>query len=253
MAEFNFFNPPIMVQEMTNDPKHPTTFVDSGYRSDITNLEAFKKLGLRHTSYSGVDIRAVVHVAGGKLKEIATLQSLSVSSFRDKRQVRALGTVYDKGVTRGPRTIAGTMIFTIFEESALAEILRVHKGDMDRAAPHTGSNLRYAMMDQLPPFDVTINFMNEYGFGSRMAILGCELHSEGQVMSIEDILTEQTVQYTARSMVFMHSTDDESLRRDGGLAKDAPNQITFDSILRSNQDHLGDTLKTLRRVRNSFR
>jgi len=96
--------------------------------------------------------------------ELGTLQTISFSVFRDKQPVRNLGTVYESGRSRGPRTIGGTLIFTVFDEAVLARIMRVRKGDFDRASPTSDGSLRYAVMDQLPPFDVTISFMNCHAF-----------------------------------------------------------------------------------------
>ena len=55
---------------------------------------------------------------------LGTLQTVSLQSFREKNAVRALGHSYAKGYTRGARTIGGSMIFTIFNEHALAQLIR---------------------------------------------------------------------------------------------------------------------------------
>ena len=62
------------------------------------------RLSLRDTSYSGADIKIVVHVEpflgeNGDIqttKELVTVQTLSYSVFRENGQVRALGHVYRK-------------------------------------------------------------------------------------------------------------------------------------------------------------
>ena len=130
---------------------------------------------------------------GARTLVLAECQSLSISSYRDKRDVRSLGSVYPKGITRGPRTIAGTLVFTVFDQSVLWEIMGAHPSDFDGAQMFTS-----AIMDQLPPVDIIISFANEYGNISRMALYGVEFVSEGTIMSISDILTENTVSYMAR-------------------------------------------------------
>lgn len=130
---------------------------------------------------------------------LATCQTLSLSTFRDKQAVRACGSVYPKGFCRGPREIAGSLVFTVFDESVLYEFLRTHASDFD-ANTYTS-----AMMDQMPPVDILLSFANEYGQVSRMTIYGVEFVSDGQVMSIENILTENTVNFVARDMDPMRS------------------------------------------------
>jgi hypothetical protein len=54
--------------------------------------------------------------------------------------------------------------------------------------------------DQIPPFDVTITFRNEYGQQARMAIYGVEILNEGMGMSIDDITTEKACTFVARKI-----------------------------------------------------
>jgi hypothetical protein len=128
-------------------------------------------------------------------KVLAEAQSLSVSVHRDKAAVRACGSVYPKAFTRGPREIAGSIVFTVFDKNVLYEFLEADPSDFDAYAGFTT-----ALVDQLPPVDITVAFANEYGSVSRMAIYGVEFIDEGQVMSIEDLLTENVVHWVARDI-----------------------------------------------------
>jgi hypothetical protein len=110
---------------------------------------------------------------------LASLQTLSISTHRDKIAVRALGHSYVKGYTRGPRTIAGSMIFTVFYEHALLALIRAM--GKDGSIWRNSTEFSSLLPDQLPPIDLTIAFANEYG-----------------AMSIEDILTEDVVNFVAR-------------------------------------------------------
>jgi hypothetical protein len=125
-------------------------------------------------------------------KVLAECQTLSLSTFRDKQAVRACGSVYPRGFTRGPREIAGSLIFTVFNQHVFYELLEAHISDFD------GVTYTSAVMDQLPPLDIIISFANEYGHLSRMEIYGVEFVSDGMTMSIEDILTENVCNYVAR-------------------------------------------------------
>lgn len=215
---------------------------------------------LHEHSYSGADIRAVVHVdpfedEDGTQKttlELATLQTISISVFRDKQPVRGLGRVYEAGRVRGPRTIGGSLIFTVFDEAVLARIMRVPRNERDLASGVSAGSFRYALMDQLPPFDVTILFTNEYGFASRMALLAVDIHSEGQVMSVEDMFTENTMQFTARNMEYMHAIDRPTMEPgDEAVAPRPVPQITFSSIMKGG-NAFSEKARLIRRAMNPF-
>ena len=184
------------------------------------------------TSYSGADIKVVFHVydaasenrlanlyqelldattenakiaisesiaqlekEGGlyQTKVLAECQTLSMSSYREKYPVRALSFTYPKSFTRGPRTIAGSMVFTVFDKNVLYEILKADSSEFDADKVFSS-----AIIDQLPPLDITIAFANELGQSSKQMIYGVEFVSEGQVMSIHDLFIENTVQYVAQ-------------------------------------------------------
>jgi len=144
-------------------------------------------------------------------KVLAEAQTLSVSIYRHKEAVRACGSVYPKGFTRGPRQIAGSMVFTVFDEHVFYQFLEAHASDFD-SNTYTSS-----LMDQLPPVDILISFANEYGATSRMTIYGVEFVDEGQVMSIEDILTENVVHFVARDIDPMRSVAQRTVDRNGIL------------------------------------
>lgn len=126
-------------------------------------------------------------------KVMAEIQTLSISTHREKFPVRGLSSAYPKSFVRGTRTIAGSMIFTVFDTNVLEEFLESHPSDYDAHNPSTT-----CLLDQIPPFDITVAFANELGQVSRMSIYGVEFVNEGQTMSIEDLLLENVVQYVAR-------------------------------------------------------
>jgi len=134
-------------------------------------------------------------------KTLAELQSISWSVFREKSPVRTLGSVYPRAFTRGPRTIAGTMVFTVFYKHVFHEMLEsnhqvyntgAHDIDQQQNTP--------TLPDQLPPMDISLSFANEYGAVSYMGLYGVEFVQDGGTFSIEDILSENVVQYVARDI-----------------------------------------------------
>jgi len=212
-------------------------------KSDFQDDDAQKPEGIlqdnfgtgKFSSYSGADISATVHFYDetaeegkkSRIKKLADLQTLTYSVHREKFPVRALGHVGAKGYTRGPRTIGGTMIFTIFDKSVLWDMMVDNYSPEQSAQDNIGA-FNAVLVDQIPPFDITVLFANELGSLSRLNIYGVELVNEGQTMSIEDLMTESVCNYVARHIQPMVSLNDTTLPylREG---KDLPN-ISFNSI-----------------------
>ncbi len=158
-------------------------------------------------------------------KVLAEVQTISISTHRDKQAVRACGKVYPVGFTRGQREIAGSLIFTVFNEHVLYELLEAHPSDFDATA-YTS-----CLLDQLPPLDITIAFANEYGHTSRMGVYGVEFVNEGQTMSIEDILTENVVNYVARDFDPMRGVKSRKLDQASGMMSEWVGTKASDLIL----------------------
>lgn len=154
---------------------------------------AYKKSKYQRTftSFSGTDIVAVITPQnGGKSRVLGELQTVTYSVFRPTSPVFALGRVGAKGAVRGARTVAGSLIFTVFDRHVLYDVME----DMKRKHSLAERPLK---SDEIPPFDITINFLNEYGQSSQLVIYGVHLISEGQTMSVEDMITESTMEYIA--------------------------------------------------------
>lgn len=183
---------------------------------------------------------------------LGTLQTISVQTFREKNAVRALGHTYAKSYTRGTRTIGGSCIFTIFNENALASLIR---GMSDSTTyGERDSELSTLIPDQLPPIDLTIAFANEYGALSDFRLYGVEFFTDGSVFSIEDLLSEETMNFVCRDADIMTSRGRISLSRlqrgmhNGKDDKD----LSGTSLLFDNQDYYDylDRLGVRRRLLN---
>lgn len=155
------------------------------------------KYSKTYTSFAGADIIATFTPKGGKPKIIGEIQTISYSTYRPTKQVYAIGKIGPKGVVRGHRTIAGSLIFTVFDRHVLK--------DMMNDATANGVNCE-VKPDNLPPFDVTVTFLNENGNSSILVIHGVSLVSEGQTMSVEDMITENTMSYVALDVTHMENT-----------------------------------------------
>lgn len=151
-----------------------------------------------YNSFSGCDMVVTArlsqiygHKAHEKVYTLGSLQTLSISTHQEKRPIRAIGNMNAIDYTMGQRTIAGSMVFAVFDRHFASEIFE----DLKEI---TGKTL--ILPDELPPMDITITFANEYGRTSRMALYGIRLINEGQVMSINDIYTENTYQFVANAL-----------------------------------------------------
>ena len=124
-------------------------------------------------------------------KLLVECSTLTISIHREKAPVRACGYINPKGFARGRRTIAGTLILTQFSVDVLFRFLQA-------VLPHDfSSDSTYVKVDQLPPFNATILFADEYGNASYRCLLGLEFVTDGTVYSIQDLLSEQSIGYMA--------------------------------------------------------
>jgi len=149
------------------------------------------------TTFTGADITAVAYIHD-QLKVLGELQTISYSIHREKSAVMLLGRIDPPCFTRGPRTIAGSLIFTVFDREVLEELLNTYPDDT------VDNDFSTLLLDQIPPFDVTISFMNEDGYLSSMVIYGLEIVDDGQVMSINDMIIENVKAYKARGIDLMY-------------------------------------------------
>ena len=125
-------------------------------------------------SFSGADITATIIIPKigengfisneGDVLEMAELQTISYSMHRENSPVRTLGHVNPRGFVKGARTIAGSMIFTQFNEYAFYRIESYRKILSDSKGYFA------PLADMLPPFDIVFTFFNEYGLAAKMKI-----------------------------------------------------------------------------------
>lgn len=153
-----------------------------------------------NNTYSMCDIVCTIDVSNQNgehvVQNIGRLQTLSYSIYQNKQPVRVLGRMNAKDYVYGQRTIAGSLVFAVFNKHWLIDIYDqlVNNGAM--------KNWHY-VADEMPPFDITVSFANEHGYDSKMAIYGVRLMTEGQVMSINDIYIENTYQFVATDIEYM--------------------------------------------------
>jgi hypothetical protein len=175
-------------------------------------------------SFAGCDILATAYVEG-RLLVCDSLSALSYSTHREKINVPTLGRAYARRRTRGQRTIAGTLVWIVKDRAPLWKFMGHYTYD-SKAFQHL------PMSDSLPPFDITLTFANEYGHVSVMRIYGVDIISEGQTHSIQDMITENVMEYQAFDMDIMMPIDAEEgelpwvLTQDGTFYRSISNLST---------------------------
>lgn len=172
-----------------------------------------------YTTFSGADIIATFNNI-----VIGELQALTFSVTREKAPVYTMGSPDPRSFSRGKRGIAGSLVFSVFDRDCLAELkkqslittpyanrtkfpnaitmtdwnLAENNNIINNQDPYAQAESSYA--DEIPPFDITINFANEYGQRAIQRIYGVELLNEGVGLSIDDITTERAFTFVARAL-----------------------------------------------------
>ena len=184
-----------------------------------------------YTSFSGADIVATFNGV-----VVGELQAITYSVTREKAPIYVMGDANPKSFSRGKRGIAGSLVFTVFDRDALHRLKNeqqfpvyrhglnstqsgyfnpeklINVGDIDLNQSDLPGNWatpqapKYS--DEIPPFDITINFLNEYGQASKMTIYGVEILNEGMGLSVDDITTEKACTFVARGIDDMVALND---------------------------------------------
>ena len=147
-----------------------------------------------YNSFSGCDVVVSAQMApindksAMKMHVLGSLQTISYSTHQDRAPVRSIGNINAIDYVQGQRTIAGTMVFAMFHEHWMTPLL-------EELADHVSNTDIWS--DELPALNLTITMANEYGYRSSMVIYGVKFIDDGGVMSINDLYTENTLQYVA--------------------------------------------------------
>jgi hypothetical protein len=179
----------------TDDPSIPS---EVSYFNSYNNSNS-----INYVSYSGSDAVATIivpeindsgeYTGRNEPLELGELQTISYSMHRENSPIRTLGHVNPRGFIKGGRTIAGSLIFTVFREYAFYRLSN-YKRFLNR------NGFFAPLADMLPPFDIVLTFFDEFGGGSKMKIFGVTIVDEGQTVSVDDLITEQTYTYMARGI-----------------------------------------------------
>lgn len=79
--------------------------------------------------------------------------------------------------------------------------------DSDKVTQNIASAARPVYADEIPPFDITISFANEYGQKAKLVIYGVEILNEGSGFSIDNVTSEKACTFVARRVDYMRPVD----------------------------------------------
>ena len=101
--------------------------------------------------------------------------------------VTGLGRVGIKGFTQGHRTVAGTLVFSSFDRGAFYRKFGSIKNEQ----------IYKDMPDELPPFNIIMCFVNEFGDASFSALEGVTLLDSSRSYTIDNPVSMETYSYMA--------------------------------------------------------
>lgn len=144
------------LQDLTNTRRY-------GFQLSAPSEPGVNKIPGART-YSGSDIKAVMVLPGygpdavqAGFRELGELQTVSISTMRTLSPVRRLGEVTARSYARGRRTISGTLIFALLNQDVLAEYMDASQSSY----LETEFDTRPTHFDQMPPFHIILNAVNE--------------------------------------------------------------------------------------------
>lgn len=185
-------------------------------------------------SFSGSDARPFAYFTNMpyQIVSLDTMQTLSGSVHEAKGQVRTFGFRGIRGLTRGVRTIAGSMIFIVVNDHPLRPLLAladqvpgdgntgwsVDKYLTGQGTPNSHLSFGNRLPTLLPPFELYIQYVSELAktkqyidpttgqvsttqmdvAGAAMMLNGVEFIDSGFVTSVQDVVTEITYSFIAR-------------------------------------------------------
>jgi len=237
------------IESQLSNPTNPAARAGGGLFSE--GMEQAKKKGLRSTntdpprvaatwkqfledarirrlidergqliSYSGSDIHAVIWfpIQGqGGVYELNSLQTVTISTFRDLIPGRVLGRASVNGYARGTRSVAGTLGMILAEQDAFTPFLpSIQVGGV--LASHDEKPF---YIDRIPPFWLILTAASEierttppYIHAGSVVLENVRLFEIGLTLSVQDIYSETMYQYVAEDIQPFSSNNIKDMLRE---------------------------------------
>lgn len=217
-----------------------------GNPMSLTGQQVFNPFGIvseafvnNTTTYTGSDIRVIVDLVNTRTvsnqrtetKQLIECTTFTISIHREKAAVRAAGYINPKGFARGRRTVAGTLVLTQFTVDVLYKFLM----GQQLSGHDISKDTQYVKVDQLPPFNMTLLFTDEFGNISYRRVLGVDFVTDGVVYSSNDMLAEQTVSYMASDFTPLIDFNSSALFRPTSTSSMFAPERTVQNVLADGQ------------------
>lgn len=191
-----------------------------------------------YRTFSGHDMVVTVQVpVSNKVtitKVIGAFQTISYSIHNEKHPVRVLGNMNAKGYVFGPRMVAGSIVLTVFDRHWMRELFN----EYTKVKSETE---RYFLIDELPAIDITISCANEYGHNAKLVIYGITFVNEGQIMSINDVYTENTYEFFALNVDYLDRVEVTYANQKNKRL----NMIPVETVTSSTWEYRAESVETL--------
>lgn len=158
-----------------------------------------------YKTFTGTDIK-ISYALGFTVGNLKGVNTITWSIHRGKELAPLADQVNPVQRARGRRTIAGTIVFSIFDEHPITAIYPQSFFPPDPNFT-TDSEIRqsFTMPDSIPALDLTIILQNEYGYASIMSLFGVEFMDDTGGFNLNDLVNEEVIHYTAKSIDLLHS------------------------------------------------
>ena len=185
----------------------------------------------KFSSYTGADIVATMNlpaISGYPIKPIVlgSLSDITISTHKPKYEVLALGYNRPRGFTSGPRVVAGQLVFVMFDTHLVQDISAYYKSLVSNSKDDAVSaiiNMADSHEDELPLFDIIINYANDDGYMSHMVLYGIQLMDSQTSVGINIPMTDIVYTYVAidykpitRGLFVSGNADNSNAQTDAG-------------------------------------
>ena len=148
-------------------------------------------------AFGGADIVTTFYIKGNVINTY-NIATLSIDATRGVAPIHTLGSTNTRKFVRGHRTIAGSIVFLTTTDGPIP-LYGVNSVFPEAYGEHKEFNTS-PMLDQLPPFDISISYMDEYGRMSFEKLFGVVIYRVSKTHSISDLVTEVICQYLCLDM-----------------------------------------------------
>ena len=159
------------------------------------------------SSFSGADIIAAIRLPGCLPYVLASLSDITLATNRQAFEVLTLGKTCAKGFTSAPRVVAGQLVFHMFDHHLLQELSAnmltygensdINSITADKEIRNTFISMYDDHEDELPLFDIIINFCNSESNPAHCIIYGVKLVDSNWAFGVNHPLSNIVYSYVA--------------------------------------------------------